>query len=261
MNDRAQLLRAVLGNPADDTVRLAYADALDENGLEPGRAELIRVQVELEGLRRPAFDSAECRQCYAARNRLQHTNGPCRCAPRLSALLRRASALIPTAVGSDIDGRVDLQGYIVDRGFVSAVATRFDGWATAHRGEVYQLFARSPVTTVVVSGRTPAYVRGHATWRRMPRPLETHFSDQEWTAPSYITAAVFDELVGHPGAGVTYVTDRQRARAEGFFAHYADTPAACAALSDAIVRLNRRAHRLPDLEPTEPPLPDPYRAR
>lgn len=38
------LLRAVCDNPPDDTVRLAYADHLDEQGL-PERAEFIRLQV------------------------------------------------------------------------------------------------------------------------------------------------------------------------------------------------------------------------
>jgi uncharacterized protein (TIGR02996 family) len=38
-------LRAICDNPADDTVRLAFADWLDENG-DPRRAEFIRCQVE-----------------------------------------------------------------------------------------------------------------------------------------------------------------------------------------------------------------------
>lgn len=38
-------LRAICDNPEDDTVRLAYADWLDENG-DPERAALIRVSVE-----------------------------------------------------------------------------------------------------------------------------------------------------------------------------------------------------------------------
>lgn len=49
MTERDALLRAVLADPADDTVRLAFADWLDENG-ESERAEFIRVQVELAKL-------------------------------------------------------------------------------------------------------------------------------------------------------------------------------------------------------------------
>lgn len=42
------LLKAVLATPADDTVRLAYADWLDEHSCSD-RAEFIRVQVALAG--------------------------------------------------------------------------------------------------------------------------------------------------------------------------------------------------------------------
>src|SRR5690349_20661730 len=40
------LLRALLAQPDDDTLRLAMADWLDEND-QPARAEFIRVQIEL----------------------------------------------------------------------------------------------------------------------------------------------------------------------------------------------------------------------
>lgn len=46
MSTQDALLAAVLANPADDTVRGAYADWLEENG-QPERAEFIRVQVEI----------------------------------------------------------------------------------------------------------------------------------------------------------------------------------------------------------------------
>src|SRR5205085_8409377 len=47
------LLAAVIADPDDDTVRLALADWLDENGDE-ARAEFVRVQVKLARL--PAWD-------------------------------------------------------------------------------------------------------------------------------------------------------------------------------------------------------------
>ena len=49
MTTGAALLRAILGNPDDDTVRLVYADWLEENG-DAARAEFIRVQCELAKL-------------------------------------------------------------------------------------------------------------------------------------------------------------------------------------------------------------------
>jgi uncharacterized protein (TIGR02996 family) len=47
--DEQALLRAIIADPADDTVRLAYADWLDEHA-EPDRAAFIRVQIELARL-------------------------------------------------------------------------------------------------------------------------------------------------------------------------------------------------------------------
>lgn len=57
MTDADALLAAVLANPDDDTPRLLYADALDEDAAERGepipcaRAEFIRVQIELARIR------------------------------------------------------------------------------------------------------------------------------------------------------------------------------------------------------------------
>ena len=47
--DERSLYSAILADPDDDTVRLAYADWLDENG-QSERAEFIRVQIELARL-------------------------------------------------------------------------------------------------------------------------------------------------------------------------------------------------------------------
>lgn len=47
MTDGDQLLRAILTDPTDLTVRLAYADWLDENGGDAEHAEHIRLSIEL----------------------------------------------------------------------------------------------------------------------------------------------------------------------------------------------------------------------
>src|SRR5262245_30566913 len=49
MSDEKALLAAIWDEPYDDTVRLVYADWLDEHG-QPERAEFIRVQIELARL-------------------------------------------------------------------------------------------------------------------------------------------------------------------------------------------------------------------
>ena len=57
LEEHEAFLRAIFDAPADDTPRLVYADFLEENG-EPERAELIRVQCELERLRTARTDPA-----------------------------------------------------------------------------------------------------------------------------------------------------------------------------------------------------------
>ena len=49
-SDGEALYRAILDNPADDVVRLVYADWLEESGTDAARAEFIRVQCELARL-------------------------------------------------------------------------------------------------------------------------------------------------------------------------------------------------------------------
>jgi uncharacterized protein (TIGR02996 family) len=55
MSDRDALLAAVRQAPDDDSPRLVYADWLDEHG-EADRAEFIRLQIEIDHLRRPDSD-------------------------------------------------------------------------------------------------------------------------------------------------------------------------------------------------------------
>src|SRR5262245_7506119 len=63
MPDERALLAAILENPADDGVRLVYADWLDDNG-QPDRAEFIRLQCQLAPLDKddPAREGLEGRE-------------------------------------------------------------------------------------------------------------------------------------------------------------------------------------------------------
>ena len=53
MDDDRAFLSAIGGRPADGTVRLAYADWLDEHG-EPAKAEFLRITARLSEV--PADD-------------------------------------------------------------------------------------------------------------------------------------------------------------------------------------------------------------
>src|SRR5687768_1094845 len=71
MSDRDALLRAIIDNPDDDAPRLVYADWLDEHG-DPDLAEFIRLQIEIEALRRPDTDLDRWRRATIDR----HLNRP-----------------------------------------------------------------------------------------------------------------------------------------------------------------------------------------
>jgi uncharacterized protein (TIGR02996 family) len=58
MTDREALFRAILADPDDDTLRLIYADALEEAG-QARRAAFVRTQVQLAGV--PEYDPAHIR--------------------------------------------------------------------------------------------------------------------------------------------------------------------------------------------------------
>src|SRR5437660_216798 len=62
MTDRDALYRAILDSPDDDTLRLVYADALEESG-DPRRAAFVRAHVELGRL--PEYDPRAVQVRYA----------------------------------------------------------------------------------------------------------------------------------------------------------------------------------------------------
>ena len=70
MSDTLEALcRAVIANPTDRTVRLIYADALDESGdsVQVARAEFIRGQIELESSDEPSAQTeTRCAELFEA---------------------------------------------------------------------------------------------------------------------------------------------------------------------------------------------------
>jgi uncharacterized protein (TIGR02996 family) len=68
MTDREVLYQAILTHPDDDTLRLVYADALEEEG-EEQRAAFIRMQVELTS--RPVYDPACIRAQHEGINQME----------------------------------------------------------------------------------------------------------------------------------------------------------------------------------------------
>ncbi|HEY1191631.1 MAG TPA: TIGR02996 domain-containing protein [Gemmata sp.] len=127
MTDHDALYRAVLNNPDDDTLRLVYADALEESG-DPRRAAFVRAHVELSRVPEYAPEAVQARY----HNQKQKADGG-----------RWITQLPPLPEGL---------AWARDpfrRGLPAAVQAR-DGAAFANHAE--ELFARYPIEALELTG-------------------------------------------------------------------------------------------------------------
>jgi uncharacterized protein (TIGR02996 family) len=163
MSDRAALLRAILVSPADDAVRLVYADWLEEHGgpLERMHAEFIRLGLEvarLEARGAGLFRSptADLRYVALKREEPAYHGSPgtldwmgeplrtlCEGPPRsLARALLRGSRPLPGVPGP----------VLFRRGFVAEVTCPVDWWLE-HAGVVC---ACQPVEGVTLADKAPS---------------------------------------------------------------------------------------------------------
>lgn len=159
MNQGESLLQAIFEHPADDAVRLVYADWLEENG-ECERAEFIRVQVELAGLPACTKTRAEhlcCRFCDAGgtamlRRQLEllsrHWSGWCRGAGLPPCQTRVCRNLIGGSAWKLQPGE---QAVTFSRGFISAVRLPLQAWLD----HGHALVRAHPLTRVELSDHEP----------------------------------------------------------------------------------------------------------
>lgn len=148
MTERDALLRAILQQPEEDTVRLAFADYCDEDG-ESDYAEFIRGQVRGERVR---IGTNRFRQWFAPwwgfgqPFGLSHNRGATR-------------AVVRDAVGYGGGVRVGPgpDCIVVSRGFVSEIHLP----CAAFMQHAEAIFRAHPVTRVVLTDATPAVYTGN----------------------------------------------------------------------------------------------------
>jgi uncharacterized protein (TIGR02996 family) len=139
------LLGAIRDNPEDDTVRLAYADWLDENG-DPKRAKFIRVQCRLAALGHgPLWPSTGVKEAEEFSKRFEGEQ---------AELILRQAKLWAANRGEWLAELPDLPGCTVwfHRGFASAVLVEHPGGLVRNGAK---LFRAAPVTHIVFRGCTP----------------------------------------------------------------------------------------------------------
>jgi uncharacterized protein (TIGR02996 family) len=184
------LLAAILAEPDDDTVRLAYADWLDENG-RGERGEFIRVQVEVARTENYPGE----RYCAAANGLLRvgvpdcDGCGPCRLRGRARDLWRDAEAngwFDWTALGGFYLDNVespDTMTGVVRRGFVGAVTVTGAEWL--RYGDA--ISAAHPVTEVTLaSGASVRVTHGDAEWATAVLTIASDGDDgHRWEWPGH----------------------------------------------------------------------------
>lgn len=156
--DRKALLAAIVADPADDTVRLAYADYIEEEG-NSARAEFIRVQIEAERLHPDSNARArlEARaEALFAEHWIEWWGEVCAATglfcPRRGPKTRLGRAMRRFAnFGAEVDNPYTRSGFTVD-------------WSKgAIRGEprpsASATFRRGFPESVAVSGRVSSYLR------------------------------------------------------------------------------------------------------
>jgi uncharacterized protein (TIGR02996 family) len=153
MREEDAFVHTIIKAPDDDGTRLVFADWLEERG-EPERAELIRVECQLERLlaNSPNRYALECR----ARQLLRFSDGVFLFARHLSATLEARDRELLSAHGTQwarpVRALVDHFGF--RRGFVEEVGIR--GPAFLDAGE--ELFRLAPVRHVNFSDVPPVFV-------------------------------------------------------------------------------------------------------
>jgi uncharacterized protein (TIGR02996 family) len=237
MTDGDHLYRAILANPADDTLRLAYADWLDENG-DPARAEFTRVQCRLASPFAFLTCTPVCSQEYG------HAP-PCELG-LVGDLRRREQRLFgrhahldwfvfpgfQAALSSELPTVARGSWLVVERGFVSEVrlpAAAFLGGVYERRitGLAGDLFAAHPITKVVLTNKSPEETPSGWSW------FDHGFADDSAT----ITPDLFRHLSDTDGAQPGLLSARMT---------FATREAALDALSVALVAYGRRAAMLSD---------------
>jgi uncharacterized protein (TIGR02996 family) len=241
MTERDALLRAILCEPTDDTVRLVYADWLDENG-EPERAEFVRVQVELAKLdcsepdceRYADQKGCGCDECSRWRKNWSVKARQRELWAALSGTWERHQRLDPLAAiglfGENFHGVTPVG--VVSRGFVSSL-TCDQSLFLAHARDI---FAAHPVLTVTLSDREPYQNGAGYCWFDAERDRRGHVPQE-----AELARRIFEMLVPHPGG-------KGRVR----WRDYPTRDLARSALSDAAVF---HARSLADLPPLPAPLP------
>lgn len=199
MSEGDAILQDIIANPADDGLRLIYADWCEDNG-QAERAEFIRVQIELHrGYRvdpttREYMESGEYDNAMIL-YRVHEATWKANLDKRQCALFRDSGPKwwngLPGSYRATVEADISIQtaegwNYLVRRGFVSEVKCHMSLWLDHGK----DICAMHPVERVVITDREPLTMRfGKGWWCHLPEYPEQDEHD--------IPLNLWDRLVGH----------------------------------------------------------------
>lgn len=233
MSEFDALTRAVLEDPAEDTVRLALADWLDEHGA-PDRAELIRVQVALALGRTDDLERRQTDWCVADKMarprahlvlpgmRFMNVWGARPVAPGVVGGWPTVALTVSPDGGPDL-GRVHAG---VARGWWASVALS----PVPFLRHAPAIFAAHPVTAVIL--------------RRVEPTMRTVGGVQEW---GFCSGSFSHPLANNTVEPALFAELRRGSLWATYWRVYPSRGAALADLSDACVARGRRLAGLTQL--------------
>ncbi len=187
MTDHDSLLRAITDNPAEDTPRLMYADALDERGWKGDRerGEFIRVQVGLARMVPPSdCDGTFCDGSLVVCQNCKEWKSLYRREKELAEMMVPRDPRGSGATSRQTQGRYyfaecgcPLAGFSLRRGFLEQITVTTEDFL-AHAAEI---FTRHPVERVTLAGKNP---QPQHTGRFGWCSFEECFNDPVWFSGS-----------------------------------------------------------------------------
>lgn len=214
MSDLDALLAAVIDQPDDDTVRLAYADALEERAgrWDAARAAFIRVQIETTRIEateacdredephgcapfKPNGKCARCRKLVPLRAREYELRGDGTPVPWLDPLHHMRDA---EPVPGGYRGQSIFDKIVFRRGFVESLYCASDDWL--RDGD--DIRRKHPVTEVTLT--TVPHLNGGPPWHLDGDKKRVEFNS------SQVENEIYNETLLHGGVR-QWNGDRQRA--------------------------------------------------
>ncbi len=149
MTTEQAILRAILADPADDQLRLAFADLLEETGSDPARAEFIRVQMALCSCTYSNHNrSRTCDRCLREQQLLSDPHNFCNWVPL--AWHQGSQAWVRYGTGTEIqcgNSTTEIERVTFARGFPAAItlptAAYVGGPCDGCRGRGVRIIERS----------------------------------------------------------------------------------------------------------------------